>query len=143
MLMAQIKSLTCGQSFGSSFVAANRATILDPQLKQFSQYKEVERWSGLRRNLISTRPPRLQCNTQLSLRSGVSPSGLRAQDGEIPNLASLLTISSPNLSGSDPCQGRAMTLFKGFFFLMRSVSHCFQCSCCRSDSPLAQRHAQL
>lgn len=47
--------------------------------------------------------PHLQYNTQLCLWSEVSPSRQKARDSEIPNLASLLVILSPNISVSDPC----------------------------------------
>lgn len=82
-------------------------------------------WSLEKPHLHPSTP--LQYNTQRSLGSGVSPSGLRTQDSEIPNLASLLTISSPNSSGSDP-----NCLFSSDFliFFMRSVSHCFKYSTC-------------
>lgn len=69
--------------------------------------------------------PWLQCNTQSSLWSGVSPSGLRAQDSEIPNLASLLTISSAIISRSDPNGGSTLALF---FILDEKC--CFSCCTC-------------
>lgn len=53
--------------------------------------------------------PHLQCNTQLCLWSGVSPSMQKARDSEIPNLASLLVILSPNISGLDP-YGELLTI---------------------------------
>lgn len=92
-------------------------------------------------------PPRLQCNTQLSLRSGVSPSGLRAQDSEIPNLSITVDhLVTKHLRFRASSRGGHWLFLKDYFFFYeecKSLFPVFHVSCCRSDSLLEQRRAQL
>lgn len=90
----------CGHSVGSSIVDAT-ARQSGPLTRTFLQVQRgwMMKWSARKPH------PHLQCNTQLCLWSGVSPSRHKARDSEIANLASLLVILSPKISGLDPCGG--------------------------------------
>lgn len=90
----------CGHSVGSSIVDAT-AQQSGPLTWTFLQVQRgwMMKWSARKPH------PHLQCNTQLCLWSGVSPSRQKVRDSVTPNLASLLEILSPKISGSDPCGG--------------------------------------